>query len=320
MPLRGGLFDVRVTTRQSPFGAHPFSVADGLRAGLGVDALAGPRFLRPFHGVRQWRESGEREGPGKPTERELLRRLCAQYAPRLRPGQFFAGESALVLLGAPTPDAWQRAVHVAAYRPAAAPRTRGVVGHRLAARDPAPWRAFGLPLEHPARAWVQASADWHSDDLIAAADFLVARRRPLVTLEDLRAEAAWARRPGVAALLDEVRDGSESPKETKLRLTLVRAGLPEPELAVEIFAADGTFIARLDQVFPRYRVAVEYDGRQHASDARQFQRDADRWDAIRAAGWDHVRILSHHLDVDGGRAAIEEVRAALGRGGWIPPK
>ena len=49
----------------------------------------------------------------------------------------------------------------------------------------------------------------------------------------------------------------------------------------------------------------------------QFAKDADRWDRIRAEGWDHVRILNHHMA--GGRAAaVRKVRDALLRAGWHP--
>ncbi len=281
--------------------------------------MAGPRFAKPFHGVRiaigPDTASGRDERPS--TTRERLRQACEQYAVRLREGQFFYGETALILLGAPAPERWQSVVHVGAYRPAAAPRTRGVVGHRLAPRIAAPWSVFGLRVEHPARALVQASATWAADDIIAAADFLIARRMPLLTLDQLRAEASHARRPHLHGLLDQVRDGSESPRETRLRLAIVRAGLPEPKLAWELYTPEGEFVARIDQAYLRYRVAVEYDGRQHADDVAQFERDADRWDAIRAQGWDHVRILRHHLAGDGA-VAVEKVRTALLRAGWRP--
>ncbi len=78
-----------------------------------------------------------------------------------------------------------------------------------------------------------------------------------------------------------------------------------------------SLIARIDQLYPEFGVAAEYDGRQHADDPAQFARDADRWDAIRAAGWDHVRILRHHLEPDPS-SAVAKVRAALVRGGWRP--
>lgn len=197
------------------------------------------------------------------------------------------------------------------------PRTRGAVGHRLQERKPAHSDLSGLPTEHPARAWVQASRIWDADDLIAAADFLIARRRPLATLEDLRAEATLMRGSALDGLLDHVRDGSESHSETRLRLLTVRAGLPEPTLNFDMVGQDGRFVARIDQAHVEHRVAVEYDGRIHAESVEQFERDGDRWDAIRAEGWDLVRIMRHHLRGDGA-AAVGRIRDALIRAGWRP--
>ena len=176
----------------------------------------------------------------------------------------------------------------------------------------------GLPVEHPARAWVQASTGWSGDDLIAAADFLVLRTRGLTTVGALRAEALAMRGHVLDAVLDDVRDGAESFRETRLRLACQRAGLPEPALNVDLLGPSGELIARIDQLYRAFGVAAEYDGRQHALDARQFAHDADRWDAIRATGWDHVRILRHHLEPDPS-AAVAKIAAALVRGGWRPP-
>ncbi|WP_342001043.1 hypothetical protein MRBLWH7_001661 [Microbacterium sp. LWH7-1.2] len=296
-----------------PFGFEPFSVSQGRAAGLGRGALAGGSYDKPFHGVRQRALPGD-DPTRKPSDRDLLKRMCQQYAVRLRPGQFFSHETALVLRGAPAPDGWTPVVHVSVYRPASPPRTKGVVGHRLGLRTPARTSAFGLPLEHPARAWVQTGALWDADDLVAAADYLVARRRRLATIEELRAEVAFLGRQSLAGVVDLVRVGSESPRETRLRLVLVRAGLPEPQLNVDVVAADGRFIARVDLAYPALRIAIEYDGRGHAESAEQFARDADRWDDLRDNGWHLVRILSHHLDGDGG-AAVGKVRAALQRAG-----
>jgi very-short-patch-repair endonuclease len=240
-----------------------------------------------------------------------------RYFPRLRPGQFFSHTDALAMVGAPTPPGWRPGLHIAVHRPRYPPQTVGVVGHRLQTRDAATLTVAGLPVEHPARAWVQAASLWPTDDLIAAADFLVARRSPLVSLDELRSEAILIRRPGLVTALEEVRDGSESPQETKLRLAVVRAGLPEPQLNWELRDATGRFVARLDQAYPEYRVGVEYDGRQHAADVVQFARDADRWEAIRDEGWLLVRVLNHHL-ARGGETAVGKVRAALLSAGWRP--
>ncbi|QIG38152.1 hypothetical protein G5T42_00540 [Microbacterium sp. 4R-513] len=259
----------------------------------------------------------------EPAAEDLLER-CLEYAPRLKPWQFFSHDTALGLLGAPLPE-WPYRVrlHVSAHRPAREPRTEGVVGHRLQLREaevglgPA-----GLPVEHPVRAWRQAGCLWRLEDLIAAADFLVAGESPLATVDQLREEiAVMGDVPGrlLSRAVPHIRTGVRSPRETRLRLMLVRAGLPEPEVAWILRDASGRQIAELDLAYPRWRVAPEYDGRIHADDAAQFAKDGDRWDAIRAEGWDHVRIMKHHMR-GGGGIAVQKVRAALLRAGWSPTR
>lgn len=173
----------------------------------------------------------------------------------------------------------------------------------------------GIPVEDPVRAWVQASRVWRPDDVVAAADFLVSPRRRLATIEELQHEARRIRGHKLDTVCADVREGSESPQETRLRLAIMRSRLPEPVLNLEIFDETGRFLARLDGAYPQYRVAVEYDGRQHADDPAQFARDADRWDDVRREGWDLVRILNHHMR-DGAAPAVAKVRAALRRAGW----
>jgi hypothetical protein len=283
--------------------------------------MRGASFSAPFYGVR---ENTAAERALSSAEERLaeyspqlwaLRLLAERYAPRLLPGQFFSHETALALRDAPTPRGWEPVLHVSAYRPRTGPVAKGVIGHRLQTRLPAWALVAGLPVELPARAWVQASTSWKGDDLIAAADHLVLGRRRLATIDELRAEAAALRGRVLDAVLDDVRDGAESFRETGLRIACGRGGLPEPMLNAEIRTSAGEFLARIDQLYPSFGVAVEYDGRQHALDPVQFARDADRWDAIRAAGWDHVRILRHHLEPDSA-VAVAKVAAALERGGW----
>jgi len=252
---------------------------------------------------------------------ELIDR-AERFLPALTDAQFYSHGTALALLGAPLPfrsaGAWE--LHVSARRPAGQPRRSGVVGHRLQQRDPARWRARGLPIEHPARVWRQAGEEWELDDLIAAADFLVCPRHRLIALGDLRREIADAgdvRGHLLARALDEVRVGAETAEETRLRLLTTRAGLPEPELNHRLHDRNGRFIARIDLAYPRYRVAAEHDGRTHAVDKQQFAKDADRWDAIRAAGWQHVRVLGHHMRPDP-QVAVARVAVALHDAGWRP--
>lgn len=286
-----------------------FTVAQARERGIPRGRLRGSAFARPFHGVRV------------PAGVDLgsLHASALALAPRLAEGQFFSHETALSELGAPMPEWPHRpGIHVSAYRPAREPRTRGVVGHRLQLREPAFTSIGGLPVEDPVRAWRQVGRLWQFGDLVAAADFLVFGG--LARTEELREEVVSmgdVRTGLLMRALREVRFGVRSPRETRLRLLLKRAGLPEPEVAWNLFDERGTFVAECDLAYPRYRVAVEYDGRVHAEDAAQFARDADRWAAIRRLGWDHHRVLAHHM-TGGGAAAIAIARDALIRAGWTP--
>jgi hypothetical protein len=290
-----------------------FTVADALAAGVSRNRLARSDLAAPFHGVRSTRPVV--------AESELLVR-CLEYAPRLAPWQFFSHETALALVGAPMPEwPYQPRVHVSAHRPAREPRTVGVVGHRLQARESAVINiGRGLRVEHPVRAWRQAGGTWRLDDLIAAGDFLVSGDSPLITVGELRAEIdrmGDVRRRLLKRSIGQVRVGPRSARETHLRLLLGRAGLPEPDLNWNLLTRQGELIAELDLAYIRWRVAVEYDGRVHAEDSVQFAKDADRWDRIRAAGWQHVRILNHHM-ADAGRSAVTKVQDALLSAGWRP--
>ncbi len=48
--------------------------------------------------------------------------------------------------------------------------------------------------------------------------------------------------------------------ETRLRLLLVLAGLPEPTVNVIVRGPDGEWLRRFDLCYPIFRLVVEYDG------------------------------------------------------------
>ena len=106
---------------------------------------------------------------------------------------------------------------------------------------------------------------------------------------------------------DLVRRGVDSPMESRLRLLLVLAGLPEPEVGRPVYSADGGWLAQPDLSYPALKIAIEYDGGHHLQDARQWQRDIRRREkchvrAIRMAQKKHRLVeRSHH-----GRDVAEE--------------
>ncbi len=288
-----------------------FSVAEAIDSGVARGRLHRADLRTPFRGVRASRDRG--------ADGSLLA-ACLEYAPRLKPWQFFSHETALGLIGAPMPEWPHRpTIHVSAHRPAREPRTEGVRGHRLQVRESAVQSSeHGLPIEHPVRAWRQAGMSWRLDDLIAAGDFLIAGHVPRAAVDDLRTEieVMGDLRGGLLRrALASVRPRTRSPRETRLRLLIVRGGLPEPETGWVLRTIGGRPIAELDLAYPRWRVAVEYDGRVHAENAVQFAKDADRWDRIRAEGWHIVRILNHHMR-GSGATALHKVHEALAEAGW----
>ena len=51
--------------------------------------------------------------------------------------------------------------------------------------------------------------------------------------------------------------------ETRLRVLLVLAGLPRPEVQVSIHDDQGRFLGRPDLLYSRQHLAIEYDGGSH---------------------------------------------------------
>jgi very-short-patch-repair endonuclease len=103
--------------------------------------------------------------------------------------------------------------------------------------------------------------------------------------------------------LDLADGGAESPKETELRLLLVRDGLPRPVTQIRVGRR------RIDMGWPEWKVGVEYDGEQHWTNPDDYADDIERLEYLAAQGWIIVRVSSRQLRYD--RAGIlRRVRSA----------
>lgn len=128
--------------------------------------------------------------------------------------------------------------------------------------------------------------------------------------------------PGVRGLsalrrvLPLVDGGAQSPYETLTRLILVRAGLPAPATQVPVVDEYGFVVAYLDMGWPELRVAVEYDGAQHWTDARQRRRDIERLADLDALGWVVIRVSSDMVRTPA--TIVARVRSALERRSSVP--
>jgi hypothetical protein len=109
--------------------------------------------------------------------------------------------------------------------------------------------------------------------------------------------------------LNLVDPGAQSPKETWLRLLLIRAGLPPPQTQIAVLDEFGCAVAYLDMGWEDVKVAAEYDGDQHRTDRRQYVKDIRRLEMLERMGWIVVRVIGedHPNDI------LRRVRHALSR-------
>jgi very-short-patch-repair endonuclease len=99
----------------------------------------------------------------------------------------------------------------------------------------------------------------------------------------------------LTSLLGLVDGGAESPRETRLRLVLVNAELPKPETQIEFRDTWGRVRVRADMGWREWKVAVEYDGLQHWTDAKQRSWDIERIALLEASGWTVIRVSAEML-------------------------
>jgi very-short-patch-repair endonuclease len=143
-------------------------------------------------------------------------------------------------------------------------------------------------------AFVSGAHELDLVDLVSAGDWLV--RLGLTTPEALVDASTTARGHGTrnarrAAVL--VRRRVDSVQETRLRLALVLAGLPEPAVNPVVHVR-GRRVGRVDLLLGRWRVVIEYEGDQHR-ERSQWNRDV--WRHERLATDDHalVRITAERM-------------------------
>jgi len=177
----------------------------------------------------------------------------------------------------------------------------------------APRRLNGLPVTHPAEAWLQVARLLNVDDLVHVADGLMRRQSPLTTRAILeRAVTESRRRPGIRtarAALDLARERTDSWTETSTRLILVRAGLPCPVVNLPVLDDDGWARYLLDMAYEEQRIGIEYDGAGHVLDRTIMERDRTRRRWLEDRGWRLIPVTA--ADLRNPAPLIASVRQAL---------
>lgn len=131
-------------------------------------------------------------------------------------------------------------------------------------------------------------------DVIALTDWLVHRGHlSTASLLHLVTEDDW--RPGVESVreaLPLLDPRSRSIPESEVRSLIVAAGLPRPESNADVYDDEGTFLACADLLYRALRLLIEYEGRQHAFDVEQFERDIHRFGGLRRGDFAYLQITA----------------------------
>lgn len=286
--------------------AGGFTVAEARHLGVTRARTRARDLEAPFYGVRV-----------KGSAPDVWSRAAA-FAAVMSDTQFFSHTTAAQLHCLRMPEGFREAeLHVTSLSPRRAPRGAGVVGH--AAHQAAVTTVCGVRVLSAVETWCQLSAHLGIDDLVVMADGLVCRKRPLSTLDELRESAIRYRGRGCRRLrqaLELVRAGTDSARETALRLLVTRAGFPEPEVNGVVLNSYGAEIGHGDLVFREHRVILEYEGRHHSESARQFAIDIARLDEFMEEGWRVIRVDAKLLDRR--PTLLAKIDTALRAGGWSP--
>jgi len=176
---------------------------------------------------------------------------------------------------------------------------RGVVVREAATAGDVVTGRHGLRRTGRARTAVDLIRRGPLDDGVVLLDRLVAAG--IVRLHPVRdavARLPRCRGSRLARQTADLSDGlAESPPETRLRLLMLRAGLPTPSAQYRVFDAEG-FVARVDFAFPDIKLAVEYDGAWHGQPG-ELGRDRRRLNRLAAAGWRVLFVTAADMHAPG---------------------
>ncbi|WP_245160482.1 type IV toxin-antitoxin system AbiEi family antitoxin domain-containing protein [Blastococcus sp. CT_GayMR20] len=277
-----------------------FTSQESLTAGYALDdiksALRSGRWLRLRKGVYVSRDRLE---AADDRERHLMD--CVAVLLSLQPGPVLSHSSAARLHRLLVPRVETRDVRVTSVDQWRRGRGYRVARAALPPDDVVPWLTYRTTTV--ARTLVDCAREWSQLQAVVAMD--AALNDGLVRRAELQDAVHSARhRTGASAAARALglSDGrAESPLETEGRLALLAAGLPTPELQVELHNAHG-FVARVDAWYEDAALALEFDGRVKYLDPRDCRTPGEvlweekrREDRVRGLDVRFVRIAKADL-------------------------
>ncbi len=257
----------------------PFLRRTALDAGVSPKALRGPGFRLVLPGTYV-------AAPTVVTPRVRARAALLPYDD----GAAWASHaSAARVYDLPSPTIADE--HVSVRRAGHRRRHRGVKAH--VGRHSATRVVNGVRVTEPLMLFVEMAELLTLVDLVVLGDAMVRRR--LVTPEGLVRFCADARHKAASPArraASYVRRDVDSPMETRLRMLIVLAGLPEPQVNLKVRDAVGEVIRKYDLSYPAVKVAVEFNGKVHVLVPGAWEADLERRGAVDDSDWRLLPVIS----------------------------
>lgn len=286
--------------------SQPFTRAEAAAAGLDLRALRRKEYRVIFRGVYV--------GADVPESTDLVVRAALKLHPE---SAFVSHHTAAEVLGLPVPSSSD--VHVSVLKRADRTQRVGIDCH-LAPRSSHITRRRGIRVSAPLELFVQLAGHLSLVDLVVLGDAMV--RKHLVTVDALvtHCRASAVRKAKAARrAAGYVRAEVDSAMESRLRMLIVLAGLPEPVVNHKIRDENGKVLRRFDLSYPMLRLIVEYDGRPHIEREENWENDLQRREEFDEHGWRIIVVTSKGIYRHPDRT-VERVHRALHKAGARPPR
>jgi hypothetical protein len=276
---------------------RPFSRADARDSGIPVKHLRSARFRKLFYDLYIC------------ADIVVTPAVLASAVLRISPfGSHASHFTAAEIWGGVVPA--QPLTHVSSRVGGMRSQRQGVASHQ-SSRGSQVVIFQGVRVSCPEQAFIDLATEIALVDLVVLGDSLVSKRRTTPGAL-IAAATAWKGKGGRLARRAArlVRAGVDSPMETRLRMLMVLAGLPEPVVNHIEYDAMGAWSKRFDLSYPDLKLIIEYDGRQHADDDRQWARDIERREELDGDGWRLIVIRSKGIYVEPHRT-LERIVGAM---------
>jgi hypothetical protein len=294
-----------ITTRELDV-TQPFTRAQARAIGLTDGQLRGHDFVRLFRNVLIAR--------GLPVSLYTRARGALLVAPG---SAFISHDTAAGLWGGSGPESSD--VHVTISRQHSL-HISGIRAHQSDRPRATTWIG-GIRISTPEQTFIDLGSKLDLVQLVVLGDRLVRRER--TTPQRLvRATDDWYgfHRELVGRAARLVRTGVDSPPESRLRMLMVLAGLPEPTVNHIIRDPDtGAWLRRFELAYRELLLAIEYEGRQHRDDDDIWAADIERREDLEHDAWRIVQVISDGLFTTPLRTLQRIDRARVDRGARPTP-